>query len=87
MSVHADPDTHGIRFGAVLATIDRMAGDCVLWVRTPTGRTRRIRLHSLDEIQGSLGAHQANASDPVSADMTRALRFAAQCLSSKGKSR
>lgn len=84
MSVHANPDLNGVHFGRVVVTIDAELGDCVLWVPTPGGSQRRIHLNSMDEIEGSLGVHAGNAkNDPLSADMVRALRFAAQRIAGR----
>ena len=35
MSVHADPAAHGHRFGAVVVTVDLVAGDCMIRAPQP----------------------------------------------------
>ncbi|WP_299297465.1 hypothetical protein [uncultured Tateyamaria sp.] len=83
-SLHADPATHGTRFGAVLVTVDLAAGDCVVHAPKPdslTGAIHRKRFNSLDEVQG---AYQVQiglaATDPIARDFSRALKFAGQQL-------
>ncbi len=86
-SPHADPQTHGQRFGAVLVTIDRDAGDCQVVAPRPGpvgSVTRKMRLHSLDEIRGAYWVQLGlAATDPVAKDIADALKFAGQQLKSQ----
>ena len=84
--IHADPATHGQRFGTAIVTVDHAAGDCqVIAPSKGSGGSvpRKMRLHSLDEIRG---AYQVQvglaATDPVAKDIADALKFAGQQLKS-----
>ena len=87
-----DPARHGTRFGEVVVTIDQDAGDAVIRAPQP-GRyittTRRAHFHSLDEIEGAYAVQLGlSATDPVAADIARALKFAGQQLTqSRGRNR
>ena len=87
-SPHDDPAANGQRFGDVIVTVDPVAGDCVVTAprRGPVHPvTRSFRLHGLEEIQGAYQVqHGLAATDPVAADIARALEFAAQQLQTKG---
>jgi len=80
-SPHTNPAAHGTVFGAATVTVDFEAGDCVIRVDAPGYRTKRPRFQSLEEIQG---AYQVQfglaATDPIAADVARALKFAGQQL-------
>lgn len=85
---HANPDLHGTRFGEVVVTIDHELGDCM--VRAPQrgpicSVPRKIRLNSLDEIQGAyqtqlMFAQRNPEKHPHAADIARALKHAGQRL-------
>ncbi|MEE2635496.1 MAG: hypothetical protein VX940_14455 [Pseudomonadota bacterium] len=89
MSVHADPDTHGHRFGDVVVTVDMALGDCVIRAPQPSNGPektvmRQARFNSIDEIREgwrtqnwlSRKPHQ----HPHAGDMASALKFAGQRL-------
>jgi hypothetical protein len=88
---HANPDKHGITFGEVVVTVDLALGDCVVRAPQRTGvvtAPRKIRLNSLDEIQGAYQAQlmlaQCNPEEhPHAADIARALQLAGQRLKSQ----
>ncbi|GHE88461.1 hypothetical protein GCM10016455_05740 [Aliiroseovarius zhejiangensis] len=90
--IHANPETHGQRFGDVLVTVDVAAGDCV--IHAPMTRrgaatqvAKRLHLHGLDEITGAYAVQfQRGATDCVAADIARALKFAGQSIQ-RGKSK
>lgn len=76
-SPHADPASHGHTFGKVTVTIDLNAGDCVLHVDALGYAMKRPRFHSVEEIQGAYQVqHGLAATDPIAADVARALNFA-----------
>lgn len=85
---HANPDEHGTRFGEVVVTIDLELGDCVVRApqKGPIGPVpRKIRLNTLDEIQGAYQAQLMLAQrfpkdHPHAADIARALKLAGQRL-------
>lgn len=90
-SPHADSATNGIRFGEVTVTVDLAAGDCVVHAPRPgpvMPVMRSTRFNSLDEIQGAYSVQIGlAATDPVAADIARALKFAAQQLYAKQEGR
>lgn len=83
-SVHANPATNGTVFGKATVTVDLDAGDCVVhsFRQGPVGLLpRSMRLHSLDEIHGAYQVQSGlAATDPIAADIARALKFAGQQL-------
>lgn len=88
-AVHADPDRHGVRFGQVTVTVDVALGDCVLHVLDRSATTpvpRRVRLHSIEEMQGYVNAlaHRSTAGS-TEADLSRAAAFAAAQIQHGGK--
>lgn len=85
-SPHLDPATHGIRFGEVVVTVDLELGDAVVRAPRPgtfgQGTDRR-RFNSLDEIRGAYAVQISRpATDPLAADIARALKFAGQQIRS-----
>lgn len=78
-SPHDNPAANGTTFGVATVTVDLEIGDCVIVVVATGHRSRRPRFHGLEEIQG---AYQVQfglaATDPVAADIARALKFAAK---------
>lgn len=81
MSVHNDPARNGTTFGVVTVTVDLDAGDCMLRVDAAHRRAKTPRFHSVEEIQGAYQVQLGlGATDPVAADIARALKFAAQRL-------
>jgi hypothetical protein len=86
-NIHADPAINGTTFGEVTVTVDLSAGDCVIRAPRPgliMPVMRTARFHSLDEIQGAYQVQYClAATDPVAADIARALKFAAQQLKAK----
>lgn len=85
--IHADPASNGTKFGEVTVTVDLAAGDCVVHAPRPgpiMPVMRRFRFHSLEEIQK---AYQVQvgwaATDPVAADLVKALQFAGTLIKEK----
>ena len=71
------------RFGDALVALDG-AGGCIVRVDDLTHQNRRMHLHSLDEIAGAYQMQQGMAStDPIAADIARALKFAGQQIKSQ----
>ncbi len=87
-SPHSNPDKYGIRFGAVVVTVDHALGDCVVIAPQRAGVStapRKMRLNSLDEIRGAWGiqdglARRASSKHPHAADIARALKFADELI-------
>lgn len=80
-SPHLDPATHGTRFGKALVTVDLDACDCIVTVDAPGYGLKRPRFHSLEEIQGAYQVQYGlAATNPIAADIARALKFAGQQL-------
>ena len=83
-SPHSDPQANGTRFGEVIVTVDREAGDCEVRAPQPgkIGRVEKtMRLHSLEEIQRAYEVQLGlSASDPIARDIAKALKFAGQQL-------
>jgi hypothetical protein len=81
--------SNGQVFGSVSVTVDVHAGDCIVHsFRDGLGDPVPIRmhLHSLDEIQGAYQVQVGRASsDRRSANVARALEFAAQLIASHKK--
>lgn len=87
-SPHANPEKNGHQFGVVLITIDTVKGDCRYRVNADGARNKAPHLHSLEEIQGAYQAHITQAATvPASADIARALKFAAQQINNNQKGR
>lgn len=88
-SPHANPEAHGHRFGDVIVTIDLAAGDCQVIAPRPgpvMPVTRKMRLHSLEEITGAYRAQIGlAATDPVAKNIADALKFAGQQLKAQQK--
>ncbi len=89
MSVHADPATHGHRFGAVVVTVDLVAGDCMIRAPQPckgpvSTVERKTRLNTLDEIYAAYRTQnwlsRKPQQHPYAGDMASALKFAGQLL-------
>ncbi|MEO3480752.1 hypothetical protein AAFO90_24285 [Phaeobacter sp. CAU 1743] len=89
MSVHADPDTHGHRFGAVVVTVDIALGDCVIRAPQPCKgpaktTVRKARFNSIDEIREGWRTQnwlsRKPHEHPHAGDTARALKFAGQRL-------
>ncbi|ABF64047.1 hypothetical protein TM1040_1314 [Ruegeria sp. TM1040] len=89
MSNHADPDTHGHRFGAVVVTVDLALGDCVIRAPQPSKGPlqtidRQTRFNSLDEIREAYRTQnwlsRKPQQHPHAGDMASALKFAGQRL-------
>ena len=82
--IHADPASHGQRFGQVTVTVDLDLGDVMIHAPRPGpvhAVMRQTRLNSLDEVRGAYQVqHGLSARDPIAADMARALKFAGQRL-------
>jgi hypothetical protein len=88
-SVHNDPSSNGTTFDGVTVTVDLIAGDCVIHSQRP-GPCRDIpyrkRFHSIDEIQGAYQVQFGlGVTDPVAANVARALKFAATQLMAQRK--
>ncbi len=88
-AVHNDPASNGTAFGRVTVTVDLSAGDCVIHSHRP-GPCRdvpyRKRFHSVDEIHGAYQVQFGlGATDPVAAEVARALKFAATQLEAHRK--
>lgn len=87
---HDDPAANGTIFGVATVTVDLDCGDIVITVDADGYRAQRIRLHSIDEIQGAYQVQVGLAATaPVAGDIARALKFAAQQLKNhqEGKQR
>ena len=86
-SPHTDPASNGQTFGKVTVTVDLDAGDCVVHSFRPGPVfpiAQTMRLHSLDEVQGAyMVQYRLAPTDPMAADVARALKFAAQQLKSR----
>lgn len=89
MSVHADPATHGHRFGTVVVTVDMQAGDCVIRAPQPCKGPvsvveRKARFNTLDEIREAYRTQnwlsRKPQKHPHAGDMASALKFAGQRL-------
>ena len=87
MSVqNPNPGQQGTRFGEVVVNVNLALGDCVVTAPQRMGITtapRKIRLHSLDEIQGAyqaqlMLAQRSHKDHPHAADIARALKHAGQ---------
>jgi hypothetical protein len=88
-SVHNDPSSNGTTFDGVTVTVDLIAGDCVIHSQRP-GPCRDIpyrkRFNSIDEIQGAYQVQFGlGVTDPVAANVARALKFAATQLMAQRK--
>jgi hypothetical protein len=83
-SPHADPASNGQTFGKATVTVDIDAGDCVVHSFRPGPVfpiAQKTHLHSLDEVQGAyMVQYRLAPTDPMAADVARALKFAAQRL-------
>lgn len=91
-SPRVDPAANGgTRFGEVLVTVNLSAGHCVVHAPRPgpfMPVMRARRFHSLEEIQGAYQVQcRMAATDPVAADIARALKFAGQQLKAKQEGR
>ncbi|WP_299084160.1 hypothetical protein [uncultured Ruegeria sp.] len=90
-NIHADPATNGTTFGKATVTVDQIAGDCVVHAPRPgpvMPVMRSTRFHSLDEIHGAYQVQSGLATtDPIAADVARALKFAGQQLKAHQKVR
>lgn len=86
-SPHSDPASNGKTFGKVTVTVDLDAGDCVVHSFRPGPVfpiAQKIHLHSLDEVQGAyMVQYRLAPTDPMAADVARALKFAGQQLKSR----
>ena len=86
-SPHSDPASNGQTFGKVTVTVDLDAGDCVVHSFRPGPVfpiAQKIHLHSLDEVQGAyMVQYRLAPTDPMAADVARALKFAGQQLKSR----
>ena len=88
-AVHNDPSSNGTTFDSVTVTVDLIAGDCVIHSQRP-GPCRDIpyrkRFDSIDEIQGAYQVQFGlGVTDPVAANVARALKFAATQLMAQRK--
>jgi hypothetical protein len=86
-SPHSDPASNGQTFGEVTVTVDLDAGDCVVHSFRPGPVfpiAKTMRLHSLDEVQATyIAQYRLGSTNPMAADVARALKFAAQQLKSR----
>lgn len=71
----------GTRFGDVRVSVDAAGGSCMVVCDRIGFQARRMSLHSLDEILGACAEQRVRShSDPLAADIVRALSFAVQCI-------
>ena len=88
-AVHNDPSRNGTTFGRVTVTVDLTAGDCMIHSHRPgpcADVPCRKRFHSIDEIQGAYQVQFGlGTTDPVAAEVARALKFAATQLKAHQK--
>lgn len=80
-SPHLDPASNGTVFGMATVTVDLKLRDCCVVVAADGYGLKRLRLHSLEEIQATYQVqHGRSGFDPIAADVAKALKFAAQQL-------
>lgn len=94
MSIHANPEKHGVTFGRAVVTVDREAGDCMIRApqpgKGPAGTIpRSARFNSIEAIQEALVIQQGLASRPAqnphAPDVVNALKHALRELTSQSK--
>ncbi|MEY8099054.1 hypothetical protein AB9F29_16755 [Falsihalocynthiibacter sp. S25ZX9] len=80
-SPHLNPAANGTVFGVATVTVDFKARDCCVVVSADGYGVKRLRLHSIEEIQATYQVQHGRAGfDPVAADVANALKFAGRQL-------